>query len=530
MKSTEQVPELLEVVAGNLVSVEEGIAALGSHKASLQRSADQAKLQISESVEKGLSQLRAREKHLLRQVDLATMHQNTEVNVTQAQLLQHKGALSVTRTLLDNCPSPSKPCDNIGCSNQDMSYNIASTINSMPHQDVDWLLSHAGKLVTAPLLSVNTDDSDLSYSIESFGKVEVAVPLSHTDLLPHSLEEYGDVEHHVLHKSVQPELSSPGPIDLRKPYILAAKNKKALHPPSNVSNTNKEELMKWLNQIDLANLKESCPEIEECCNDNMCVRNSCQANELCDSFSKCVMSGDCKKNALEKIHQTNEWHIKQVSATLDPSRKRSLSDANESGRLVLNHMNSILKSDNENWLSGIKREQSGEYKKMKVSHSPSRAVDGILYKPPNVNWIQPSENAAPKTEDFQPEDKIYDNITAWLLRGKPVPKEALSHKSLSKSAKTKSQTSLWDYYGESEENLKEKIEKLCIDDNQLSDLEVKQQWLIKNSSDVRENNKNVTKRMLDPMENCEWLSNTSMSSFTIISDSDSRYPTKDWLL
>ena len=40
MSQREEVPELLEVVAGNLVSVEEGLSALDTHRNTLHRHAD----------------------------------------------------------------------------------------------------------------------------------------------------------------------------------------------------------------------------------------------------------------------------------------------------------------------------------------------------------------------------------------------------------------------------------------------------------------------------------------------------------
>ena len=60
------------------------------------------------------------------------------------------------------------------------------------------LLSATGKMVLAPPVQVSLEDASLQRSITEFGRVTLPGSLSHDDLMP--LEEYGDVEHHVLHK------------------------------------------------------------------------------------------------------------------------------------------------------------------------------------------------------------------------------------------------------------------------------------------------------------------------------------------
>ncbi|KAF2348522.1 hypothetical protein FHG87_020723 [Trinorchestia longiramus] len=360
---------------------------------------------------------------------LVSTHQSCRLNVTQAQLLQHQGALAVTRTILHRCQKgtestglnsaqcclnaepccrqvlqnsgekhgkssefcnlsnnedfeketsghvePQEGCKDgekrscagkvDGCSDMcvyksnneaasDVAMQSAGSLELSPtdggvmHRDVNGLMRQAEKLLQVPFISVTQlDDPGLNSAIQNLGCVKLPptsghgelLPLPHCELLPHSellphcLEEYGDADHHVLHKSVRPDSSEP--IDVRQPYLVAARARRSfkktsapqqqqqptlavqepsLHRP-NMATDKKEDLVKWLRRMQLdtptripdlpaAPLPMECAEV--------CVEEACQGNEVCASFSDCFLNGQCHKNATEKVDQSSKWRLQQ---------------------------------------------------------------------------------------------------------------------------------------------------------------------------------------------------------------------------
>ena len=70
MQNDSGMPELLQEVTGHLVSVEEGLAALENHRTTLHNHANTVKRKISSTIECQMTLLRAKEKQLIRQVEV----------------------------------------------------------------------------------------------------------------------------------------------------------------------------------------------------------------------------------------------------------------------------------------------------------------------------------------------------------------------------------------------------------------------------------------------------------------------------
>lgn len=339
--------EIMEEMTGQLAFVEEGINMLDQHKIVLRENSLKVKNNINHAVDGQMKLLRDREKHLIRQVELASSGDQAVMNRALAQLLQHRGALSATRRMLQRCPPE-------GRGERGVRNTIVSGVNTMPHQDIASLLSATGKMVLAPPVQVSLEDASLQRSITEFGRVTLPGSLSHDDLMP--LEEYGDVEHHVLHKSVGFPSSTVMDIDVRKPYYLAAK---LSAPPAQTKenidqNEDKEDLLKWLNRMNLEDEPKSFEEEQTQDQQNagmdtedlnqwlnkaqmtysaesqpydttaelpaeqplkmevLDVEDVCQANAPCQRFSECCLSGLCERNARQKLEQTARWQARVV--------------------------------------------------------------------------------------------------------------------------------------------------------------------------------------------------------------------------
>lgn len=693
-------PELLQQVAGRLVSVEEGLAALDNHKTALHNHTDMVKGEISSAVERQMSVLKAREKQLIRQVEVASTHLNSEVNVTQAQLLQHKGALSVTRTILDNCnsnaleaeecsggddnysystmgvrccdsngnPPPALPrvgtdraccryngggdgrvsrASAAGGCGSTLSSTIATTVNSLPHQDLAGLLQHTEKLLRVPLVSVSLDEPSLSSTVQRWGRVSLPPSLSHSELLPRYVEEYGDAEHHVLHKSLAP-VTPQVPIDVRRPYLLAARARQGLKAAQAASDADllprettkplavpagdkrKEDLVRWLHhlQLDEEDRFEDrpCRFLEDSLlQDELNVENACQANETCNNFSNCIMGGKCKQAALEKADQTARWQQQQTQSedfnqsqlcvfkmdlTVN-SRKRHLSESTgEPAKAVVSHMTNIRSSANGTWLMPAKPESlcdglnqlnldnkvcwSGKSfsgssrastplpdvmdvnKKLKVNHffnaspasvntQPNTMRSAIMYQAPQVSWCLKSSSqielvdkkdssleidglssllpdvASEDAARVPPIGQVLDasevntassDTVTWLLplatkEGTVLrvsTKKASNDKenNLCRASIIKSLTDVG-----SIENLKDKVDHFAgeSDNKAPSDLELKESWLLQKCSSLKADNKILDEVM---KQKSEWLSSSSLASFSVISDPDGF--SNSWLL
>ena len=268
----------------------------------------------------------------------------------------------------------------------------------------------------------------------------------------------------------------------------------------------------------------------QCCGE-VCVEEVCQANESCPSFSSCLMGGQCQRSAEEKALQSSMWRLKHSN---NP-RKRHFSNNNEPAKRVVNHMANILSSENANWLIKTKKSEEEPNKRMKTNHletlAPAKKSSAILYQPPQTSWVLDPPQVCQKedfVEDFtqvyqkedfvddfpqicQKEDFVEDfnkNISNWLLSSKELvnKKKANCEKenSLYRACLFKSQLSL-NSFG-SIENVKDKIEKIDSDFK-------KDKWLLQQS--IKADNKILEEVM---NSKCEWLSNSSMTSFSIISE------------
>jgi len=338
-------PELLNEVAGRLVSVEEGLAAIDDHKRILLNNTGKVKTTISNAMERQMKILKNREKQLIRQVEVASTHQQSELNMTQAVLLQHKGALSVTRSLLDTCDTDAlRP-------NTHLASELVSTVNCLPHEDAAGLLDHTQKLIQVPLVSFSMDESTLSQNVSQFGRINLPPPCS---TLPHCpIEEYGDADHHVLHKSVRP--GRVPVLDVRKPYILAARA--GLNQPTKTTKkfvNNKvggddKDLLKWLHKMHLDDDKQS--EIAQRSSPVLDVEDACQANAPCSSFSECIMDGRCMESARQKLEQCARWQATHHSSSISiQDEMEHDKECNEAARNILEHLRSITKTDNSEWV------------------------------------------------------------------------------------------------------------------------------------------------------------------------------------
>ncbi|XP_018018871.1 uncharacterized protein LOC108675379 [Hyalella azteca] len=696
MRKSSNMPELLRDVSGQLASVEEGLAALDQHKRELHQHADSVKQEISSAVEFHMAALRAREKQLIRQVELVSTHQSCRLNVTQAQLLQHQGALAVTRSILHRCASGNEVLnstsgpDNGACSKRNelcclstkscgketggeislphgasgsdgvcvnmtgdrahisicnsfektgdvvkrdldgLNEPPSAVNNGSTHRNVNGLLQQAQKLLRVPFISVTSlEDPALTSAIQNLGNVTLPptssngelVPhceilphcelLPHSELLPHCLEEYGDADHHVLHKSVRPDCAV-ATIDVRRPYLLAARARHsakkiealASEDPDKMPGDTKEDLVRWLHRMQLDTpVRRPQPPAKEC--DGVCVEEACQGNETCSSFSECFMNGQCKKNALEKTDQTNKWRLQQKplqqlqlsdqdfllrnlnkgppaeqttyaqtqlgnsKTFLMPSnlaRKRLHSSPNSAIQPVIAHMDAIQRSSNGSWLlikgtngiaaslanidlnstsCGIENfEASAEdiNKKMRANAESGEMKSlafraAILYQAPSAQWrLSSSEdkeqknacNSGKKLPESDDVEKDSSNVkNDWLLKkaGLTSPKRSVLEKLAAENENSnmfladriKSQLSLASLA--SIENLKEKIDRLSAEAGKSAEVGDADSWLLQQSPAQRADNQ-ILEEIME--KKSEWLSTSSQSSFSVISESESR--------
>jgi len=353
------------------VSVEEGLAALDDHRRALQTNCVKVRGEIGCAMERQMKQLRSRERQLVRQLELATTHSTGAASLTAAQLQQHKGALAVTRSLLD-------------C--QESSPALVSSVDSC-NQEITGLLQHAQKLVRVPMVSCSMEDAGLGQAIGAFGRVSMPGPLS-SSALPCPPEEYGDAPHDVLHKSVP---ARPAVIDMRKPYLLAAK--RGLGGPGAAQPSVKtpcvegeEPLLKWLARMQLEDSAPQLPDVEE----------ACQANAPCSSYEQCCLGGACERGAREKAEQGARWILKQRGV------EGAGKEGGEGGKeQVLAHMRQLATSEDGKWLSE-------EVVRTSASGAPVDVEDHRM-------WLQREEEedsfSGVKEEEEEEEDE-YEGLDA----------------------------------------------------------------------------------------------------------------------
>jgi len=311
-------PELLQDVAGSLVSVEEGLAALDDHRRALTSNCSKVRSEISCAVERQMQQLRSRERQLMRQVELASSLGAGAAALTAAQLQQHKGALAVTRALLDR---------------HETSPALQESVGGQVGE-LHGLLQHTEKLVRVPMVSAHMDDAGLSGAVARFGRVTLPGSLSSSGL-PCPPEEYGDAPHHVLHKSVP----APAVIDMRQPYLLAQRRglQGAGAGPRRTPamEEGEEPLLKWLARMQL---EDSPPQLAD-------VEEACQANAPCASYEQCCLGGACERGARQKAEQGQRWSLKLAAGEVAEVREGG------GGEEVLAHMRQVAASEDAQWLA-----------------------------------------------------------------------------------------------------------------------------------------------------------------------------------
>lgn len=317
----------------------------------------------------------------------------------------------------------------------------------------------------------------------------------------------------------------------------------------------------------------------------MCVEDACQGNEICSSFSDCFLNGQCKKSAVEKSEQSKKWRLQQKQesplhgyllsnvnksplktagylATAPASRKRLLSSDTSAILPVIAHMTNIQKSGNASWLNikgthglentianmNLKAKKqdnalvSDSSKRTHAADTPTKSSQlfrsSVLYEAPQVEWRLTTQDnkenvtkpvkKLPESEDVEQElgEAIKDD---WLLRKSPAKlplEKAVADKEnhVFLADRIKSQLSIATM--NSIESIKEKIDRLNAETEKSSlDTVNKESWLLQQSSTQRADNK-VLEEVMESKS--EWLSNSSVSSFSIISEPDSR--SSEWLM
>lgn len=314
----------------------------------------------------------------------------------------------------------------------------------------------------------------------------------------------------------------------------------------------------------------------------ICVEEVCQGNELCSSFSDCVLSGQCKKSAQEKLNQSARWQLQQLAEEHDTtplqfamdisfsSRKRNLSESStsEAAKSVIAHMNSILSSNNVSWLRSSESKtdhNSGGLdvsspinlenvnKKQKIAHSVKDNTNyrsNILYVAPNMSWILSNKSLTSPTPaqdnklsrassvmsrvhelhtDLDTKETQDEISKAWLLPLLQTKKFCCEKENnCCRNGDNLQKTQLSSTQFGSIESIMDKIDRLSVSSNKsaiISDIERKESWLLQQcSSNIID--KNILEEVMK--EKSEWLSNSSMSSFSIITDIDTT--NSNWLL
>ncbi|CAL4070520.1 unnamed protein product [Meganyctiphanes norvegica] len=188
-------------VANKLATVEEQLSHVDSLRTRLQLNAQQEVDKINGAVERAVVSLRARERQLVRQVEVGTAHQGSLLSTQQAGLVHSRGALTVTRDLLKRC--------------------VPQDTTTLSKVKIESINTESFKAVN--LVKVQLDEGALLSSVSGFGRVVLPDRITHhhSAMIPSKLEEYEDVEHHVLHKSLAttPHPDSPTKITVKFPKI-----------------------------------------------------------------------------------------------------------------------------------------------------------------------------------------------------------------------------------------------------------------------------------------------------------------------
>lgn len=304
----------------------------------------------------------------------------------------------------------------------------------------------------------------------------------------------------------------------------------------------------------------------------VCVEEACQANEMCGSFSNCVLSGQCMKSAQEKADQSTKWLLKQGSldrsaATGAVKTQQAHNCAKGTARsAMLDQFRKISKTGNSEWLASksvtalevqrpfqhnlstpiseykryflsAPKDDANVNKKQKLDHTQSGS--SILYKPPSVSWILPA-NICTQT----PSRKCLENPTRALeLQNDAVNDNKMwlssAETAVIKAAFEKENNFCRDSIMNNFENLADKVENISFDTKSstpiLSDLEMKEFWLLQqypntNDNKIMEEIMNKKYELEGIISKSDWQSISSLCSFSVITETDSLNDNSSWLI
>ncbi|KAB7496709.1 hypothetical protein Anas_05746 [Armadillidium nasatum] len=152
----------------------------------LEENSEKLKNLIHSSTDKELNSLKQRERQLIRQVEVVTSRQRGILDTHIAKLLQIKGSLSATQEILHQCHRED--------------FEVVTNLFQR-------LVARLTPVEKLQFMSAQFDSETLESAIASFGKIQLPDLSMYEEspsssIFPSSMEEYGDPDHDVLHKSI----------------------------------------------------------------------------------------------------------------------------------------------------------------------------------------------------------------------------------------------------------------------------------------------------------------------------------------
>ncbi|XP_013409729.1 nuclear receptor coactivator 4 [Lingula anatina] len=213
------VKQQLQKLQEKAVLLEDAIERVLAVQQQLKENASEVKGQIQSTISRQLESLRSREVWLLNQVEIVQQAKDEVLMKQQAAMQQALGGVISTLEVQDWTHMEDK---------------LTKTLEKLDLLDI--------KPEDTPFMSFKANTASLREVIHKFGRVSGHCPLldrpfaepgEEASSLPKWFEDYEDVEHHVLYKSVQNDPT----VTVRIPRLSRSSDSKWLHTPTTLSST-----------------------------------------------------------------------------------------------------------------------------------------------------------------------------------------------------------------------------------------------------------------------------------------------------